>query len=128
MSARRPHVLVIDDNLPNLELARILLDTDGMHVEVASHAGEAAMLLGASKPDLILMDIQLPGRDGLSLTRELKADAATRDIVIVAFTAYAMTGDEPKLLAAGCDGYISKPVDVTTFAAIVRSHLGGSNA
>lgn len=123
MSLTQPHVLVIDDNQASLELARFLLEADGMRVEVALDVGQVAERLGVSKPDLILMDIQLPGRDGLSLTRELKANAATRGIVIVAFTAYAMTGDESKMLASGCDGYISKPVDVSTFASIVRSHL-----
>jgi len=77
----------------------------------------------AFEPDLILMDIQMPGMDGLELTRLLKADARTRPIVIVAFTAYAMKGDEAKFRAAGCDGYLSKPIDVATFAEQVRAYL-----
>ncbi|HET8871999.1 MAG TPA: response regulator [Aquabacterium sp.] len=125
MSPNQPHVLVIDDNVANLELARFLLEEDGMCVDVATDPTEVAERLGAQKPDLILMDIQMPGRDGLSITRELKSLTSTRDIVIVAFTAYAMTGDASKLLAAGCDAYISKPVDVKTFASTVRSHLRG---
>lgn len=123
MSLSQPRVLVIDDNWANLELARFLLEEDGMRVDVATDSTEVAERLGTVKPDLILMDIQMPDRDGLSMTRELKADVATRDIVIVAFTAYAMTGDARRMLAAGCDGYISKPVDVKTFASTVRSHL-----
>lgn len=123
MSLSQPHVLVIDDNLANIELTRFLLEQDGMHVDVATDSTEVAERLGMAKPDLILMDIQMPDRDGLSMTRELKADVATRDIVIVAFTAYAMTGDARRLMAAGCDGYISKPVDVKTFASTVRGHL-----
>ena len=79
----------------------------------------------ASRPHVILMDIQLPGMDGLQLTRQLKADRATRGIRIIALTAYAMKGDEEKAFAAGCDGYVSKPIDTERLPEIVRSHLSG---
>jgi CheY-like chemotaxis protein len=72
------------------------------------------------------MDVQLPGQDGLALTHRLKADPATRGIAVIAFTAYAMKGDEAKMLAAGCDGYLSKPIDVATFAANVRRYVGAA--
>ena len=111
----------------NIELASFVLSAGGFTVVSAANADDAAMLAMAFRPDLILMDIQMPGVDGLTLTRRLKADPATRHIVVVAFTAYAMKGDEAKMRAAGCDGYIAKPIDVATFAATVRSRLSSGN-
>lgn len=116
-------VLIVDDNVMNLELVGFILDANAFAVASASHADQALALIGTFQPDLILMDIQLPGMDGLSLTRQLKADPQTRHIVIVAFTAYAMKGDEAKMLAAGCDGYLSKPIEVATFASQVRAFI-----
>lgn len=121
MSAAR--VLVVDDNRINLELTEFLLTDAGLVCTSAAGANEALAQIPSFAPDLILMDIQLPGMNGLALTRRLKADAATRHIVIVAFTAYAMKGDEQKMLAAGCDGYLSKPIDVALFAQQVRAFL-----
>jgi CheY-like chemotaxis protein len=118
-----PRVLVVDDNELNLELAGYILEADGFAVACVADDLQAMCAVAEFKPDLILMDIQLPGRDGLTLTRVLKADPLTRQVVIVAFTAYAMKGDEARLLAAGCDGYLSKPIDVATFAAEVRACL-----
>jgi len=123
MSEHGVRVLVVDDNSPNLELARFVLETAGFIVDGATSADEALACIAATPPALILMDIQMPGRDGLSLTRVLKADARTRDIVVVAFTAYAMKGDEQKAQAAGCDGQITKPIDVATFGATVAAFL-----
>ena len=80
-----------------------------------------------SKRNLILMDLQLPGMDGLELTRRLKADPMRRDIAIIAVTAYAMKGDEVKAMAAGCDGYVAKPIDVETLPVLVRGHLDRQN-
>jgi len=123
--------LVVDDNAMNIELVTFVLEADGFVVEAAADAGQAAARLGAFRPDVILMDIQMPGVDGLTFTRQLKADVATRHIVVVALTAYAMKGDEAKARAAGCDGYLSKPIDVGSFAASVRSCIadaGGANA
>ena len=118
-----PRVLIVDDNTMNVELVTFVLSADGFVVEAALDAAQALARLAAFAPDLILMDIQLPGMDGVTLTRRLKADPATRHIAIVAFTAYAMKGDEARLRAAGCDGYLSKPLDVATFAANVRGHI-----
>ena len=122
MSDKR--VLIVDDNELNLELAAFLLVRDGLEV-VTAHDGESALAqVAACHPDLVLMDIQLPQVDGLEITRRLRADPATRGLVIVAFTAYAMKGDEERMRAGGCDGYISKPIDVALFAAQVRGYLG----
>jgi two-component system, cell cycle response regulator DivK len=118
-----PRVLIVDDNAMNIDLVSFLLTADAMQVESAANAAQASERIAAQAPDLILMDIQLPGIDGLELTQRLKADPATRHIVIVALTAYAMKGDEARMLAAGCDGYIAKPVEVTTFTQQVRSFL-----
>jgi len=118
-----PRVLVVDDNALNIELARAVLAADGFEVESAADATEAALRIQQFRPALVLMDIQLPGIDGLTLTRQIKADPATRGIVVLAFTAYAMKGDEAKMLQAGCDGYLSKPIDVASFAAAVRARL-----
>ena len=118
-----PRVLIVDDNELNLELASFLLSTNGFEVAVAHEAASAAAQVAAFRPALVLMDIQLPQVDGLEITRRLRADPALGGLIIVAFTAYSMKGDEAKMLAAGCDGYISKPIDVVNFAAQVRSHL-----
>lgn len=118
-----PRVLVVDDNPLNIELVCAVLTGEDFEIDAVSDAVQAARRIAQRRPDLVLMDIQLPGIDGLTLTRQIKADPATRDIVVLAFTAYAMKGDEAKLLAAGCDGYVSKPIEVATFADTVRSHL-----
>jgi two-component system cell cycle response regulator DivK len=118
-----PTVLVIDDNPASVELVSFILEAAAFKVEAAAGADEAMRKIRASRPDLILMDIQLPGMNGLSLTRQLKTDGHTRGIAIVAFTAYAMKGDEENMLAAGCDGYLSKPINVATFADQVRGCL-----
>ncbi len=116
-------VLIVDDNPQNLKLARLLLVTEGYDARTAIDAEHALTVLAAFRPKLILMDIQLPGMDGLELTRRLKAEPETRDIVIVALTAYAMKGDEEKARAAGCDGYIAKPIDVKTLPGAVAAYL-----
>ena len=116
-------ILIVDDNVQNLKLARLVLTTEGYDVRTAVDAEEALRLLRIFTPRLILMDLQLPGMDGLELTRRLKASPDTRQIVIIALTAYAMKGDDEKAYAAGCDGYISKPVDVGSLPALVRAHL-----
>ena len=105
-------ILVVDDHPQNLKLASLLLLAEGYEVETAVDAESALELLERFAPRLILMDVQLPGMDGLELTRRLKADPARRHIIVVALTAYAMKGDDQKMLAAGCDGYIAKPIDL----------------
>ena len=123
MNELAPRVLVVDDSPLNAELAHFVLTAGGFEVLLADDALQALNHISQARPALILMDVQLPGIDGLTLTRQLKADPATQDIVIVAFTAYAMKGDEVKMLAAGCDGYLSKPIAVDTFANSVRGFL-----
>ena len=117
-------VLVIDDNAHNLKLLRVLLSVDGYDVRTATDAEDALRVLGTFTPEVILMDLQLPGMDGLELTRQLKADPQTRRIRIIAVTAYAMKGDDEKARAAGCDDYVSKPVDADTLSLVVARHIG----
>jgi len=118
-------ILIVDDNPANLKLARVLLTGEGYDVRTVMNAEEALSVLATFRPRLILMDIQLPGMDGLALTRHLKADPATRGIVVLALTAYAMKGDEEKALAAGCDGYIPKPIDTRALPTLVAGHIAG---
>ena len=108
MSAK---ILVIDDNPTNLKLVSELLEREGHKILQAVDAEEAQVVLADTLPELILMDVALPGMDGLTLTRKLKADERTRHIRIVALTAFAMKGDDQKAFDAGCDGYITKPID-----------------
>ncbi|HEY6561848.1 MAG TPA: response regulator [Polyangiaceae bacterium] len=119
-------ILIVDDNPQNLKLARVLLASEGYEVRTAVDAEDALRVLASFSPELILMDLQLPGMDGLALTRRLKEDPARRHIVIVALTAYAMKGDEAKAIAAGCDGYVTKPIDTDAFPQLVRDYLLGS--
>jgi two-component system cell cycle response regulator DivK len=121
-------ILIVDDNELNLELAQFVLEADGFIVERALHVDEAWARLRARRPDLALVDIQLPGTDGLSLVRAIKATPDLADLPVVAFTAYAMQGDEQRFRAAGCDGYLTKPIDVHSFAASVRQYLDGGAA
>lgn len=116
-------ILIVDDNPQNLKLARVLLAGEGYAVKTAVDAEEALRVLETFTPELILMDVQLPGMDGLTLTRLLKSDAAHAETVIVALTAYAMKGDEERVLAAGCDGYIAKPIDVDMLPVLVAGYL-----
>jgi len=116
-------ILVVDDNELNLELAQYVLEAGGFAVERALNVDEAWARLRARRPDIALVDIQLPGADGLSLVRAIKADDALADLPVIAFTAFAMQGDEQRFRAAGCDGYLSKPIDVHSFAEDVRRHL-----
>jgi len=110
MTALAP-ILIVDDNPSNTKLLAFLLSTKGYEVRTAANATEAVAALAGWLPRLILMDIQLPGIDGLALTRQLKADPRTSSIPIIAATAYAMKGDEERALQAGCSGYITKPID-----------------
>jgi len=120
------HILVVDDNPLNLKLASEVLEFEGYQVSRAENADQALAQLDTNRPDLILMDISMPGMDGLTLTQKLKAHPATRDIVIVILTASAMAGDEAKAKGAGCDGYITKPIDTRSFPAQVASYLAAN--
>lgn len=117
---------MVDDNAANLKLLSYLLSARGYEVRVAESAEAALSVMETFLPRLILMDIQLPGMDGLALTRKLRATPATSDVTIIAVTAYAMTGDERKALDAGCDGYITKPINTRSLPATVAEHLGRS--
>jgi CheY-like chemotaxis protein len=116
-------ILIVDDNAANLKLARVILAAEGYDVRTANDAEEALRAISGDTPRLILMDIQLPDMDGLELTRRLKADARYSDVIVVALTAYAMKGDEAKAKAAGCDGYVTKPIDPDTLPGIVAGFL-----
>jgi CheY-like chemotaxis protein len=116
-------ILIVDDNATNLKLVAYLMKANGYTVDTALDAESAIVAIRNHHPDVILMDIQLPGIDGLELTRRLKADPATRDIVIVAVTAYAMKGDQAKAQAAGCDDYITKPIDTRALPETIARHL-----
>jgi CheY-like chemotaxis protein len=122
-------ILVVDDNLANATLLAYLLDQEGYDVRSAADASEALAVLESFSPRAIMMDLQLPGMDGLELTRRLKADPARKQILIVALTAYAMKGDEERAMAAGCDAYVSKPIDTRTLPGLVAELLRsrGSN-
>lgn len=116
-------ILVVEDNEANQMLVRAVLELEGYRVVLAGSAPEALEQLKQSSPDLILMDVQLPGEDGLSLTRRLKQDPSTAAIPVVALTAHAMTGDRDIAMGAGCVGYIAKPIDTRTFGLLVAQFL-----
>ena len=126
-AATGQHVLVVDDNPVNLKLAGDLLEFEGFNVQRAIDAESAIEMIKASPPDLILMDVALPGMDGLTLTKLLKKDAVTEHVIIVALTAFAMKGDQEKITAAGCDGYITKPIDTRKFPQQVISFFKANN-
>ena len=119
-------ILVVDDNALNSKLVQVLLGDDGHDVRVAASAEEAIKVLESFTPRIVIMDVQLPGMDGLELTRQLKSEARHRDLVIIALTAYAMKGDRERVLAAGCDGYIAKPIDIESFSRVIEEYLSGT--
>ena len=119
-------VLIVEDNSANMTLAVFLLQSAG-HTVLSARDAEAGLTLARDEqPDLILMDIQLPGMDGLQATALLKRDDATRGIPVIALTALAMKGDEERIRAAGCDGYIAKPMRYQEFLATVAAQLVGA--
>ena len=123
MNARK--ILVVEDNDMNMQLVEFLLEEGGYDIVKAASGEEALELTrnAVGTPDLILMDIHLPGMDGLSVVRAMKTDDRTRRIPILALTAHAMRGDKDRFLEAGCDGYISKPIDVKTFISSIEQYL-----
>jgi two-component system cell cycle response regulator DivK len=116
-------ILIVEDNATNMKLSTFLLESADYTVLAATNAESGLTLAREAGPDLILMDIQLPGMDGLEATALLKADEATRRIPVIALTALAMKGDEERILAAGCDGYIAKPLDYKDFLATIKARL-----
>lgn len=119
----RHPILFVDDNESNLELTEAMFEAENYLVKTAKDAEEALKVLETFEPGLIPMDIQLPGMDGLELTRLLKRDPIRRHITIVALTAYAMIGDEEKARAAGCDGYVTKPIDTRALPKLIAGLL-----
>ena len=118
-------ILIVEDNPANISLAMFLLQSAG-HITLRASDAEAGLALARDKqPDLILMDIQLPDMDGLEATGILKRDGATCAIPVIALTALAMKGDEERIRAAGCDGYVAKPIHYKDFLATVAAHLVG---
>jgi CheY-like chemotaxis protein len=120
-------ILIIEDNVLNLELATDLLEANGFVVTSAPTAEEGLRLARKLLPALVLMDFGLPGMDGLSATKHLKDDPATSHLAIVGLTAHAMRGDEELALNAGCDGYLTKPINTRTFVATVKKFMASAN-
>ena len=116
-------ILVVEDNTMNMELAVDLLELQGYEVLCAQTGQEALEVSRHEQLDLILMDVQLPGMDGLAVTRKLKESPETRDIPVVALTAHAMKGDEERMLSHGCVGYIAKPIDTREFPKAVEKFI-----
>jgi two-component system, cell cycle response regulator DivK len=116
-------ILIVEDNATNMKLSTFLLESADYTVLAATNAETGLTLARTERPDLILMDIHLPGMDGLEATALLKADEKTRGIPVIALTALAMKGDEERILAAGCDGYIAKPLDYKDFLATIKAKL-----
>jgi len=125
MTANR--ILIIEDNLLNLELARDLLEARGFVVYTAPTAEEGIRIAGEILPDLVLMDFGLPGMDGLGATKVLKANPATRHLTVVGLTAHAMKGDEEIALKAGCDGYLTKPIQTRTFTETIERFIASAS-
>jgi two-component system, cell cycle response regulator DivK len=116
-------ILVVDDSPLNLKLVRVILQGEGYDVHTAADAEEAMRVMQTFRPRVILTDLRLPGEDGLDLTRRLKSQATTKDIVILAVTGCVLEGDEARALAAGCDGYITKPFDIASLKQVIARHL-----
>lgn len=116
-------ILIVDDNDDNLTLLEAVLKLEGYQVTGVPDAPAARAALAVSLPDLILMDLQLPRVDGYTLTREFKADPRTKHIPIIAITAAVMPGDEDKARRAGCDGYISKPIDTQSLPQVIAGYF-----
>lgn len=117
------NVMVVEDNEKNRKLVRVVLKSKGYNVIEATTGEEALNILKNQKPNIILMDIQLPGIDGLTLIKQIKADATTKEIPIIAVTAYAMKGDEQKILDTGCEAYMSKPINTQELPLTIEKYI-----
>jgi CheY-like chemotaxis protein len=124
---KKKKILLVEDNEVNRRLAGFLLRAQGYKVREATTAAAALEMATNETPDLIVMDIQLPGMDGLQVTKKLKEQPATSDIPVIAVTSYAMKGDRERALAAGCAGYVTKPIDKNTFIQEVAMHVGSKS-
>jgi len=118
-----PLILVVEDNPANQLLTTSVLNRDGFTTEVADCAEDALVFIKARRPDLILMDVQLPGMDGLTFASSLRSVPEAAGVPVVALTSHAMRGDRERAIAAGCVGYLSKPIDTRTLSDELRSHL-----
>jgi len=123
MTAEAKTILIVEDNELNMKLFHDLLEVQGYQILQTGNGDEAFRLAKEHHPDLILMDIQLPEKSGLDVTRELKAEPDIRDIPVIAVTAFAMKDDEERIRAAGCDDYLAKPISVTSFLEKVKRVL-----
>lgn len=121
-------VLVVEDNEPNLELTSFLLEEAGHRVIPARSSAEARARLSHEVPDLVLMDMNLQGEDGLDLVLEIRKDPRLVKVPVLALTAHAMRGDRERFLEGGCDGYIAKPIEVKTFVSQVQAHFSREEA
>ncbi|HEY4176063.1 MAG TPA: response regulator [Kofleriaceae bacterium] len=117
-------ILIVDDTEMNRKLLNVLLSSKGYRVSMAVSAEEALDSLEKTRPALMLLDLRLPGMSGLELARKLRTNPTYADLVIIAVTANAMKGDEQDAIAAGCNAYVTKPIDTRTFPALIASHLG----
>ena len=121
-------ILIIEDNEQNLYLATFLLERSGYEIVQARSGPEGIALAGRQRPDLILLDIQLPGMDGYDVAKALRRNEAVEEVPIVAVTSYAMVGDRERALASGCTGYIEKPINPETFVREIEENLRGSSS
>ena len=119
----RKRVLIVEDNPLNMKLFSAMVAAQGYDVLQAGNGSQGLELAQRQHPDLIIMDIQLPGMTGLEVTKNLKADEATRDIPILATTAYALRGDEEKIMASGCDAYMAKPIAISQFLELIETFM-----
>jgi len=127
-SPPRGTILIVEDNELNLKLLKDVLDFHGYSTVVTGLGAEALNLARQYRPDLILLDIQLPDIAGTEVAHRLKADAQTHAVPIIAVTAFAMAGDREMILSSGCDDYVSKPFNIREFLALVDRHIGGATA
>lgn len=118
-----PTILIIEDNPLNVELATDLLESNGFKIRSSRTAEDGIQMARELLPDLVLMDISLPGMDGLCATKTLKADPATRNLTVIGLTAHAMKGDEGTAIDAGFDGYLTKPIDTRSFATTIKNFI-----
>jgi two-component system, cell cycle response regulator DivK len=124
----KPRVLIVEDNVDNYELVRFLLERAGYQVLSAANGIEGVVAAKREQPDLILMDLSMPELDGWNATVQLKADEATSHIPVLALTAHTLPGDRKRAIEAGCDGYISKPINVASFDKLVATLLRQAKA